>query len=201
MKREAGENPAQGRCCIRPEVQALRHCDSSREGRLDFVTSRKSEDLPVRSDRGASDLGRRAGRTVLCACAHTRSAPCLRLPFGVATSCPDPAERTVRNHVELLHSFSTYFPRGRVGYSPIHIQGEPIHSPGRAGRWSICSATDPAPAQSHAHQSHDRVARRDPGGALKCEPVAFCTTRQGTKPPTSQASTNQPNTTSQEDNP
>jgi len=63
MKREAGENPAQGRYCIRREVQANCHCNAQRkklwEGRLDIVNSRKSEDLPVKSLFGASDPGNR----------------------------------------------------------------------------------------------------------------------------------------------
>src|SRR5579863_3296433 len=63
MEREAGENPAQGRCCIRQEVRALCHCDV-RRGKAAWTSlpAVSQKTCLSREHRGASDLGRRAGR-------------------------------------------------------------------------------------------------------------------------------------------
>ncbi len=64
MKREAGENPAQGRCCIRRDGQRPSHCHEAGR-RLNHRLSRKSEDLPCGLSFGASDQGCRDGDSFL----------------------------------------------------------------------------------------------------------------------------------------
>ncbi len=106
-KREAGANPAQGRCCNRSEARATCHCDhTSREGRPGIATSRKPEDLPVASAVRALTRGPHVVRGLgprppggpvpvpRCACAATapfraRVPPRLARPTRRAGAKPD----------------------------------------------------------------------------------------------------------------
>jgi hypothetical protein len=84
MKREAGENPAQGRCCIRRETRANRATAAytPREGRPGIVRSRKSEDLPIDRCQWCLGHGHAAGQ------AQSARAEPSCVP-GPAPICPD----------------------------------------------------------------------------------------------------------------
>jgi hypothetical protein len=61
MKREAGENPAQGRCCFRPGVRAFRHCGVSR-GKAVRVSLRAVSQKTCLAERLTWCLGSRPPR-------------------------------------------------------------------------------------------------------------------------------------------
>jgi hypothetical protein len=65
MKREAGVNPAQGRCCVRPEIETVMPLWDHPVGRrLEIVKSRKPEDLPFRVEFSPPEPGDWTGRSL-----------------------------------------------------------------------------------------------------------------------------------------
>jgi len=170
MKREAGENPAQGRCCNRREARAFTPLRRTpREGCSNLVLSRKPEDLPVDSVlHGASDPGTQAGQaTVRAANASCAVGPTPHIylpgPAGRSLLCPNLPIATAGPvshscHVTCLGSSSPrlcscLLPRfWRRPYGSFHIRQLPFSEMTSPGGMPV--RLFPVPERLHRDCSH-----------------------------------------------